>query len=397
VCLSQKKSLIILLSLLCAVPDFAQISRTENEGDRFVQRLTWDHDPNVFKYEVSIERETGGVVERRVTTDSYIEVSLPPGRYKYTVDVYNLLDLFDYRMPVVSFEVLEALQPVITGWRPNVFNLADKNNEITFSGENLLDGAQILLVKSGSRNGLVVSAEISGSTGTSACVRLPLEEIEKGKWTVYITNPGGLRAVVPGFTVKSGERVNIDLSALYRPVIPVRPSYSGETHLFGLEFLGSGSFLFDTALVNDFYQGAGLRFAWLPFRTNWLNFGFLVEPRWADLTTRMEYAYTAPYMIGVSSSFLLQVLVLNQRLGLHISIGGGIVSLHDFHIISDEVTDYAGIDTLILPFLDTGLSVKIYPFKSLFMEFGISWNITHPFDSPNLQYLNPQAGIGYSF
>ena len=393
VCFKKGKTLVVLISLLCAAPGFAQSDRTENGGGMFVHRLRWDNDPNVFKYEVLIEQETGGMVERRVTTDNYIEVSLPPGRYKYTVDVYNLLDLFDYRMPVVSFEVLEALQPVVTGWMPTVFDLASGDNEITFSGANLLDGAQVLLVKNGSRNERVITAETFGANGVSARVRLPLEEIEKGKWTVYITNPGGLRAVVPGFRVKSGELVNIDLSALYRPVIPVR---SEEAYLFGIDFLGASSFLFDTVLASAFYQGAGLRFAWLPFRTNLFNVGFSVEPRWADFTTQVEYADIAPYMVGASASLLLQALLLNKRLALHFSMGGGMLSLRNMHI-SGENDNNADVDALILPFLAAGLSVKIYLVKSLFVEIGISWNITPPFERPNLQYLNPQAGIGYSF
>jgi hypothetical protein len=367
----------------------------ENEDDRFVQRLTWDDDPHVFKYEVLIERETGGDVKRHITTNNYIEVSLPPGRYTYTVDVYNLLDLFDYRMPAVPFEVREALQPVITGWSPNVFNLAAGNNEVTFSGTNLLDGAQILLVKSGTRDERVVSTETYGSNdGTSAQARLPLEEIEKGQWTVYITNPGGLRAVAPGFTVKNGKRVNIDLSALYRPLIPIR---SGDASPFGMQSLGTNNSVFDTVLVNAFYQEAGLRLAWLPFRANRFNFGFSVEPRWTDFTTRAEYGYTAASMISVSASVLAQALFLNKRLALHISIGGGIISLHDFHIIADEGDSDAGFESSILPLLDAGLSVKIYLFASLFVELGISWNISPPFGSSPVQYLNPQAGIGYSF
>jgi hypothetical protein len=386
--------LIVLISLLCAAPGFAQSYRMESESSQFVQRLAWDDDPNVFKYEVSIEREPGGTVERRVTTDNYVEVSLPPGRYRYTVDVYNLLDLFDYRMPAVPFEVIEALQPVITGWTPNVFVLADGNNEVTFSGKNLLDSAQVLFVKNGARNEQVVSVKMFGSgDGTSAQVRLPLEEIEKGKWTVYITNPGGLRTVIPGFTVKSGYRVNIDLSMLYRPLMPIR---SGENHLFE-QFLGAGGFLFDTIFVDTLYQGAGLRVAWLPFRTKLFNIGFLMEPRWTDLATRLEYTDITPYLAGASASLLLQAFVLNNRLALHISFGGGIINLRDFYIFSDGNTNDAEMNAFIFPFLDAGLSVKIYPFKSLFVELGISWNITPPFDSPDLYYFNPQAGIGYSF
>jgi hypothetical protein len=395
VCLRQGKTLIILISLLCAAPVFAQSSQAENERDQFVQRLTWDNDPNVFKYEVLIERESGGIIERRITTDNYIEVSLPPGRYTYTVNVYNLLDIIEYRMSAVSFEVQEALQPVVTKWTPSVFNLADGNSEVTFSGTNLLNGAQILLVKNGPKGERVVTAEVfASSDGTSARVRLPLAEIEKGKWTVYITNPGGLKAVIPGFTVKSGGQINIDVSARYRPVMPVR---SKDEHLFGLDFLGANSFLFDMILVNPFYQGAGLKLAWLPIRTDRLNFGFALEPYWTDLATEINYAYISPYMVGASASFLLESLSLNNHLALRFSIGGGILTLRDFYIISYETGNNTGVDILIVPFLDTGLSIKISPFKSFFVEFGISWNITPPFDNPQLQYLSPQAGIGYSF
>jgi hypothetical protein len=396
VCFRQRKSLAVLLSLLCIAPAFTQDYRTENEGRRFVQRLAWDDDPNVFKYEVTIERETGGIVEQRITTDNHIEVSLPPGRYKYTVDVYNLLDLLDYRMPVVSFEVLEALQPVVTGWTPNVFSLTGGNNEVTFSGENLVRDSQIILVKKGSQDERTVSAETFGSgDGSSVLVRLPMEEIEKGTWTVYVTNPGGLRTVVPGFIVRHNDRINIDLSALYRPVVPIRQDNPGENNLFGWDLLSSGSFLFDLVFVNSSYQGAGLKFAWLPFRTNRVNAGFLVEPYWVDLTTRTDFFYTTPYIIGVSSSALLQVFFLDERLALHFSVGGGVLNLRDFSVVANDPD--TGSSALISSFLGTGLSVKIYPIKSLFVELGLSWNITPPFDDPALQYFNPQAGIGYSF
>jgi hypothetical protein len=393
--LDYRKRLAVFFSLLCTVPIFTQSFSAENEAARFVQRLNWDADPHVFKYVVTIEREGGGTTEQRATADNYIEISLPPGRYRYTVDVYNLIDIFDYRMPPVSFEVLEALQPAVTGWTPKVFSIADGNNEVLFSGSNFVDGAQIQLIKNGSRGGQVVTAEAQSIDGGNAArVLLPMDEIEKGTWTVYITNPGGLRAVVPGFRIKNGGQINIDLSALYSPVIPIRSETDSS---FGFDFFHANSFLFDTVLVNSFYSGAGLRLAWLPFRLSRINLGFLFEPYLTDFSTDLGYASLSPYLVGTGFSLLLQTLLLNNRLSLHISAGGGMLSLFNFHITPSEPGNDVGFDFLPLPFLDLGLSIKIYPIKSLFIELGASWNITFPFDNPGLQYLKPEAGLGYSF
>jgi hypothetical protein len=394
VCPKHRKKLIVFIFLLCAIPLFAQAERPENDGGQFTQRLSWDADPNVFKYEVIIERESGGVVERRVTADSHIAVSLLPDRYRYTVDVYNLLDVFEYRMAAVSFEVLAALQPVVTGWTPNVFTLADENNEVILSGANLVEGAFINLVKNGTRGSQAVSAEIQIlGDGSSARILLPPNEIKNGTWTIYITNPGGLSAVAPGFRVKSGKRINFDLSVLYSPLMPVR---SKNNSPFGLSIFPAGNVLFETLLIHDFYQGVGLKLAWLPIRTSLINIGFLLEPYLADLTTDLGYATTSPFLASASLSLVLQTFLLKNHLALHISTGVGIFGLFDFYIYSNVGSDF-GYDFLFQPYLDIGVSIKIYPSKSLFIELGASWNITYPFDNPDAQYIKPQVGIGYSF
>jgi hypothetical protein len=393
--LGHWKKLAVFFSLLCAVHGFSQTFRPENAAARFVQRLSWDADPHVFKYIVTIEREEGGTVEQRTTTDNYIEVSLPPGRYKYTVDVYNLIDIFDYRMPAVSFEVFQALQPSVIGWTPKVFNMADGNNEVLFSGANLVEGAQIRLVKNGSRGSQVITVEAqSVDGGNSARVFLPMDEIKNGSWTVYITNPGGLSVVVPGFRIKTGKQVYIDLSALYSPVIPIR---SENKYPFGFDFFHTDNFLFDNILVNPFYSGVGLRLAWLPIRFSQINVGFLFEPYLADFSTDLGYASLSPYLASTSLSLLLQTLLLNDRLALHISAGGGMLSLFNFHITPSDPGNGPGFDFWLLPLLDLGVSIKIYPIKTLFIELGVSWNITFPFETPGLHYLKPAAGLGYSF
>ncbi|MCL2245436.1 MAG: hypothetical protein FWC03_13375, partial [Treponema sp.] len=84
---------------------------------RFIQRLTWTGDDYALRYEVIIEKEellnqTGrGRYSRYFqgfTEDIFIEVSLPPGNYRFQVIPY---DFFNSPVPGaqwVNFEVLSG-------------------------------------------------------------------------------------------------------------------------------------------------------------------------------------------------------------------------------------------------------------------------------------------------
>ncbi|MDR0475342.1 MAG: hypothetical protein LBH43_16930 [Treponema sp.] len=57
-------------------------------------RLPWPKDDNAWSYEVVIETETEGTYRRHsqeFTRESFVIVSLPPGRYRYRVIPYNFL------------------------------------------------------------------------------------------------------------------------------------------------------------------------------------------------------------------------------------------------------------------------------------------------------------------
>lgn len=376
-------------------PVFTQSERLANYGEQFIQRLTWDTDPNVFKYEVIIEHESGGIAKRQITTSGSIEVSLPPGRYRYTVAVYNLLDMLEYRMDPVAFEVLEALRPVVTGWTPQIFILANGNNEVILSGTNFQEGSYINFINSGTGGAqAAVPAKIQIlDNGASARVTLPINDMNTGTWTMYITNPGGLSTAVSGFKIQNRNRLNLDLSVLFSPLMPVR----SENDFFSvLSFIPADNFLFETVLVNDFYLGAGLRLAWLPIRTSHINFGLLFEPYAANMVTDLGYATTNPFLVSAHLSLVMQTLLLNKHLALHISAGGGMLGMFNLFINSNDGTN-TGYDFLSLPFVDIGLSLKIYPSESFFAEFGASWDITLPFMHSDIQFVKPEVGLGYSF
>ncbi|MDR1230859.1 MAG: hypothetical protein LBK61_05605 [Spirochaetaceae bacterium] len=394
-CGEYRKKLTVFVFLLWLAPLYAQSDAAGAE--RFVQRLSWDADPNVFKYVVEVAKEGGEVVERRTTAGDYVEVSLPPGRYRFTVDVYDLLDLFDYQMDAVSFEVLEALQPAVRAWRPKVFAIADGNGEVVLSGENFADGAQVLLRKDGEL-GTEITAQIQVlGRGRSARMLLPLQELEIGTWTIHLTNPGGLSTVAPGFRVKEGKKVGIDLSLLYSPLKPVNWN---ALDISGLNLFLDGNFLFDTVLANDYYHGGMVRLEWFPLRFTRTSLGLLLAPHLAilspDLPSGMQLTVSEPYLGGVSLSFVVQTFLLRNRLALHFSMGGGMLELFNFRIITDDGTD-TGYDALRWVFLDVGLSFKLFLQNSLFMELGASWNASDPFESPEFQYIKFFGGMGFSF
>ena len=75
------------------------------------QRLTWEGDEYTMRYEVIIEKEEAekyNQVLRKFTAESFIEVSLPSGKYRYQVIPYDFLN---HPVPVtewMDFEVLSG-------------------------------------------------------------------------------------------------------------------------------------------------------------------------------------------------------------------------------------------------------------------------------------------------
>jgi len=97
---------------------------------RYVQRLTWAGDEYAMRYEVIIERNENRrytVFFRDFTEEEYIEVSLPPGNYRYQVVPYDFLNSPVHVTEWVEFEVLqgelEVSEPKIIPVKVNQFDI----------------------------------------------------------------------------------------------------------------------------------------------------------------------------------------------------------------------------------------------------------------------------------
>jgi len=82
---------------------------------RYIQRLTWAGDEYAMRYEVVIERQEGRRFNsflREFTEEELIEVSLPPGNYRYQVIPYDFLNS---PIPVTEWTEFEVLRAPAAG------------------------------------------------------------------------------------------------------------------------------------------------------------------------------------------------------------------------------------------------------------------------------------------
>jgi hypothetical protein len=102
----------------------------QNAESRFVQRLTWVGDGYATRYEVIIERDEDGKYKRALqefTTDFFIEVSLPPGEYRFQVIPY---DYFNLPVPVTEWMNFVIQRAVINPEEP------ESKDEVQFTALN---------------------------------------------------------------------------------------------------------------------------------------------------------------------------------------------------------------------------------------------------------------------
>jgi hypothetical protein len=91
----RKKINIFFITLFFfGLPFFLEAQTAEPAAKTVSVRLPWPKDENAWSYEVVIEVQIRSVYQNysnEVTQDSFIVVSLPPGRYRYRIIPYNFL------------------------------------------------------------------------------------------------------------------------------------------------------------------------------------------------------------------------------------------------------------------------------------------------------------------
>ncbi|MDR0476272.1 MAG: hypothetical protein LBH43_21720 [Treponema sp.] len=186
-----------LLFFLQIIPAWADdaVNFSETETN-IVHRLVWPQTAHTLHYEVIIETEKENIYRaliRKFTDDCFVEISLPPGKYRYGVIPYDMLNRPGPAPDWVAFEVFQALKPEIHEFSPSSFTVKrDAAFELNISGTNLLDGAQLYLYNLNSESIPIIPNEVFFlDEGNRVRLVFYNEALIPGIYGIFVKNPGG--------------------------------------------------------------------------------------------------------------------------------------------------------------------------------------------------------------
>jgi hypothetical protein len=373
--------LIFFLHLILNTLIFGQEDYRIEESGRFVQILRWQAEEDVLYYEVEIEEQNWPFWEESIraeTEKEYVEVSLPPGIYRYRVRVYDLLGRQGTAADWMQFQVYLAKQPEIERFSPAAFYLdEDQNWTLNLSGRNLTDGIEIILQNQGRGDDIRVETIIAEQSEQRVQALFRFEQLNEGQYTIYAINPGGLAASLGTFRITYRKPVDINFSVGYRPLFP----------LYGLI-----NDLFETGI---FPLGYYMRLSVIPFKYKWGYIGFELEPSWNDFQTKNDNYEVQAQMLGLAISGIYRRWFSNQAVLLNHRLGGGFYPVIDYHFI--YAVGNTEPKTILIPVVSVGLSLQWYIRKSFFVEAGMNFIHMFTVDNPSPGYLVPFIGSGIQF
>jgi len=364
------------------------IDRSEREP-RFIQRLIWQEVEHVLRFEVIVHRRenSGAFTEvERISTDAFFaEVSLPAGRYRYQVLIYDLFDEFSSATAWRDFEIIRAIQPELTSFFPIAFYLDEDDNwEITLRGRNFLTESVIHLV---GEYGRVIRPQSRTLDASSARLVFSGDSLSAGKYDVYVRNPGGLDAKMGTFTIGNKKPFDVNISIGYAPIVP----------LYGFLFK---EFNFEDTDVNaPFYDSfyplsAAAKISFLPFKRVRWNMGFEVAASFSMMPTNSEFYSTNAYLLNTHLSYLNQFYLIRKKLAFNVSVGGGISYLSNFYYEYPDGGDPYEVPTSTMPSAAAGLSFMIFVNKLIYISPGVDFIHIFSQDTPMPGFIRPYALVG---
>jgi len=239
----KKIILIVVLLLLCQAlyAQEAEYSVEYIDGKPvFYQRLAWESEEYALNYEALIEVFDNGYREylRDTAKDDFILVSLPHGKYRYSVTPYDLLGNRGETSEWKEFEVLPAYQPAISSFTPELFYL-DRNTArvITISGINFLEESEIYLQNA---SGSLYPEKVEIISNERANLYFDDWKLVTGSYDIYVKNPGGVSTRSGRFYIGYRKWMDFFLKPALTPVIPIygtlKDQLGPNVYLAGLSF-----------------------------------------------------------------------------------------------------------------------------------------------------------------
>ena len=361
--------------------------QSERGANKFVQHISWQGVNYVRRYEVIVEQETEGVftqVFREFTRETFVELSLTGGRYRYRIIAYDLLNRLGSLTQWRYLTVITIQKPEITGFSP-IQILLDESAQfrIVVTGRNFFSAAHVFLRVRLTKK--IIAPELVQADPAFQTLVLTFNQgqLAAGNYEIHVVNPGDLEAVAETLAVKLPPRPKfLAASAGYAPIIP----------------FNNGQFF---SFFNQPFAplGAYVRFNALPANFSWANLGGEVAAFWNYLSKDMPETQLQSHILTGRISAIVQKPLPNDTMFVNVRLGAGITSLLDFRYAEQYTSEpFFGI------YISAGAEVSFqwFPFTAskifqpLFVESGVGY--THTFnENTQIDYLTIFLGIGAKF
>jgi len=297
-------------------------------------------------------------VLREFADVAYIEVSLPPGIYRYQVTAYDFLDRPGAASEWARLTILEALDPTVRDFNPRVFYV-DGNAPwaLNLTGRNISPDAKVYLESENNR--VIVPREFTSDDSLSgAQLVFDVRQLVPGNYEIHIENPGGLNTSAGTFEIGFFRSYDIFIGAAYTPLVP----------LYGE---------FGQLEKKPIYPlGAAVRFGIFPIKKTFGYFGAELSAVWNNLSSDSGENELSYHVIGAEVNLLYQKWLSSRVTAFTIRAGGGVAVATD----------------ILLPRATIGASFLWLILKPLYLEAGIDG--MHWFADGNPGYLRPWLGAG---
>ena len=366
----------------------------EGQGNpRFVQRLAWAGGEYALRFEVIIEAAAGPTFReqhREFSYDPYIDVSLPPGFYRFQVIPYDYFDDQDEPSPWQEFTVLEATQPQVEGAPNFAFSRSAGTYVMDLRGSNISPQAEIALHRDGEEALHPLEADISAQ-GNRARLVFDEEELSPGDYALTIRNPGGLEATRENISFSRRAERTPFFDRFYGGAL--EPSLWVAYMSLFRSYQGSGDSMDRIFTRNVSPLGAALGLTLLfgdsPPEGAFSALGGIIPGLEAALLWHgLESDQGKHHLLSGRLSLLAQKGLANQRGALRFRLGTG----YSFVLSPPEDLETQGMDLL---HLRMGASYFFQVHDRIYLDLGLDH--MHFFKKEALGAILPWLSVNFSF
>ena len=412
---AKKKKKVQIIDLPLPTTENAQ--NATSEANEIRQPFSWDSAGDVLKYEITIEQfsiihnnwikyyehETND--EETQNCIIYIEPTLPPGKYRSTIKVYNILGILESSLTSQDeFLVRQAFQPEVRNVTYPLYKRStiylddlDNNGVVEVEGKNLFnlpetrqpvpDIQATEYYLEGSKGKIKPESIIHhDDSNRKLTLQFDMKELDVGKYHLVAKDASGLHSENNGsseFAVKFRKWMDFDIEAGYTYGIVLHDD-TIENYLGNTMFPLSGQFKISLIPIkhNWGYIGLGIRGNYSYFKSE--HEGYDIDGNIMNGHVIFIYQHKFRKFFGIPINWFIEV-----------HGGAGVTYFHNvkFHFPHDIVSKQ--LNTLSWSF-DGGLSGMFYLNKRMYIEAGVDYVFTANKDMPMGEAL-PYAGIGWQF